>query len=674
MILVAIASIVLFGAVSYTRLGLDQLPEITVPVVTVLVPYPGAGPREVEEQVTRKLEDGLAGLSDVEEISSVSSQNLATISVKFRESVDIDLVALEVERTVNNLRRELPTEVEAPTTRKVDLNDQPILYLALTSAGGRDPTELFRIADDQIRPRLESLEGISAARVLGGRKPEIQVAVDPDRLRAFRLSVGDVAQALANQYQTVTGGTVRGGLADADREFALRIEGRDRDPSTLGSLTVSGRDGVSTELRNVAEISDAGADQAAIVRLNNRDAIGVLVSKQAQANITQAADRALAELQAINAGLPSGLALEIIVDRSDFIRSSVRDVQKELGIAALLTGVVLLLFLHTLRATIIVLVAIPTCVLATFIVMQLAGLTLNILSLLGLTTSIGILVDDSIVVLENIFRKLEEGEEPKTAAVNGRNEIGLAAIAITLVDVVVYGPIVFLSGTTGGFLRNFAIVVAATTLSSLLVSFTLTPMLASRWLGAQGPGPRQKRSLLSRVASSWEPLYRATERGYGRFLGWSLRHRPIILIGSIGIFAASFLMVPLIGAEFVPDIDGPFIAMSGELPGGATLEASDRAARLWEQRLLDHTRFPEVRKVYMVVGAGSTDLDRGARYLSVIVELEPRLERPVDASTGRRRTSSQIRREALQVSQGIAGLTTSIGGNRPGGAGQALQV
>ena len=660
-VLVAVASIILFGLVSYARLGLDQLPEIKIPVVTVIVPFPGAGPQEVEEQVTRKIEDALAALNDIDEISSISSQNQATVSVKFRESVNIDLVALDVERTVNNLRRELPSEIDSPTIRKVDVNDQPILYLALTSAGSRDSTELYRIADDQVRPRLESLEGISSARVLGGRKPEIQVAVSPDRLRAFRTSVSDVSQALANQYQTVSGGTVTGGRNDPNREFAVRIEGRNRDPASLANLSVTGRDGSATELRNLADISAAGADQVAIVRLNGRDSIGLLVSKQGQANITQAADKVLDEIRAINNDLPPDLRVEVVIDRSSFIRSSVRDVQKELALAALLTGVVLLLFLHTLRATVIVLVAIPTCVIATFVVMKLTGLTINILSLLGLTTSIGILVDDSIVVLENIFRKFEHGDEPKTAAVRGRSEIGLAAIAITLVDVVVYGPIVFLTGTTGGFLRNFAIVVTAATLCSLLVSFTLTPMMASRWLrGAQGS------SWLSRVAACWEPLYGSLEPRYAIFLERALRHRLIVVFGAIAILVGSFGMVPFIGAEFVPDIDSPFIAMSGELPGGSTLEATDRVMRLWEQRLMDRSRFPEIVKVYSVVGAGATDLDRGTRFLSVIVELTPRTER--------RRTSSQIRRQALQASADIPELSTSIGGNRPGGSGQAIQI
>lgn len=668
-ILVALVSIIMFGIVSYLRLGLDQVPEIKIPIVTVQAVYPGAGPREVEEQVTRKIEDALAGLNDVVEIRSVSTQNIATITVEFREAVNIDLVALDVERTVNNIRRELPTEVEAPTTRKLDLNDQPIIYLALTNRGTRDPTEMRRIADDVVRPRLESLEGISRATVLGGRKAEVQVSVNPERLRAFRLSVADVWQAVSNQYQTVSGGTVTGGQADPNREFSLRVEGRDRDPSSLATLTIAGRDGASTELRNVAEISMAGADQAAIVRLNGKDAVGILISKQGQANITLAADKVLAEIGLLNAELPTDLRLEVIIDRSEFIRSSVRDVYKELAVAAFLTGLVLLLFLHTFRATVIVLVAIPTCVIAAFIVMRQTGITLNILSLLGLTTSIGILVDDSIVVLENIFRKLEQGDDPKTAAVRGRSEIGLAAMAITLVDVVVYGPIVFLEGTTGGFLRNFAIVVTAATLASLLVSFTLTPMMASRWLNL---GP--ERGWIARAASSWEPLYRAMERNYGVLLGWSLRHRLVVLLGSIAILVASFGMVPFIGAEFVPDIDGPFIAMSGELPGGSTLEATDRAARLWERRLLDPTRYPEVRQVYMVVGSGSTELERGSRFLSVIAELEKRGHRALLPGATRARTSSEIRRAGLEEAGGIPGLSTSVGGNRPGGTGQALQV
>ncbi|MFN0074520.1 MAG: efflux RND transporter permease subunit [Chloroflexota bacterium] len=653
-------TLVMGGVVAYSGLGLDQLPDIRPPIVTIQAVYPGAGPEDVEQQVTRKIEDAVASLSDIEELTSTSSQSASIITVRFRESVNIDIVALDVERTVNNVRRELPVEVEAPTIRKLDLNAQPIMYLALWTSGGRDATEMFRLADEQIRPRLEGLQGISSARPLGGRKPEIQVDVDPERLRALRLTIGDVSQALAAQYQSVAGGIVKTGQASSQREFGLRVEGREPEASAIRQLYVTNREGVSVQLGSIAAVEMAGAEQASIVRLNGAGALGILVTKQSEANITQAADKVLEELPRLRSQLPEDLHLDIVLDRSSFVRSSLNDVQHELGIAVLLTGVVLLAFLHTLRATLIVLLAIPACIVVTFIIMRMTDVSLNILSLLGLTTSIGILVDDSIVVLENIFRKVEQGQNPVDAAIEGRSEIGMAAIAITLVDVVVFGPIIFLTGTTGGFLRNFAVVITAATLTSLLVSFTLTPLLASRWLKAH-----EKRSLLSRVAGSWEPFYHWLERRYERLLGWSLRHRPVVIIGAVAMFFSSFAMVPFIGVEFVPDIDSPFITLSGELPGGSGLAAADQAALRWEQMLLNPERFPEVRSVYMLVGSGQSEAERGSRFLSAIVELSSRHDR--------NRTSKQVQRAALDAASEIPDLRTSIGGERAGGSGQAVQ-
>lgn len=655
-----LVTLVMGGIVAYSGLGLDQLPDIRPPIVTIQAIYPGAGPEDVEQQVTRKIEDAVASLSDIEELTSTSSQGAAAITVRFRESVNIDIVALDVERAVNNVRRELPTDVEAPTIRKLDLNDQPIMYLALWTSGNRDATEMYRVADELIRPRLEGLQGISAARPLGGRRPEIQVEVDPERLRALRLTIGDVSQALASQYQSVAGGVVKTGQSSAQREFALRVEGREPEAAAIRQLYVSNREGVTVQLGSLASVELTGADQASIVRLNGAGALGILVNKQSQANITQAADKVLDELPRLRAALPADLNLDIVLDRSTIVRSSLRDVEHELAIAILLAGVVLLAFLHTLRATIIVLLAIPACIVATFIIMKFTGINLNILSLLALTTSIGILVDDSIVVLENISRKLENGMNPIEAAIEGRSEIGTAAIAITLVDVVVFGPIIFLTGTTGGFLRNFAVVITAATLTSLLVSFTLTPLLASRWLKEH-----ESRSLISRVASSWEPLYQWTVRRYERLLRWSLRHRPAVIIGATVMFFSSFVMVPFIGVEFVPDIDSPFMSLSGELPGGSGLAASDQAARRWEQILLDKDRFPEIRRVFMIVGSGQTEAERGARFISAIVELSSRHDR--------NRTSSQMQRAAIEAASVIPDLRTSVGGNRAGGAGQAVQ-
>jgi len=501
--LTVIVAIALFGLVAFKALGLEQSPTINTPIVTVQMVYRGASAETVEQQVTRPVEDAIATLSDIDTLTSNSSDGLSVITVEFRERVSVDVAATDVQQKVQSVRKDLPAEVDEPTYLKVDLNDVPILYLALTSHGSASAVDMYRVADELVRRRIEQVDGVGRVLVAGGREPEVQVRVAPDRLRAYGLGFVDVTDTIKGQYVTAAGGDVRTAPSDGGRATGLRVESRQTSVDQLGALPIVTRDGFATELRNVADIYLDGKEPEQYVRLNGQTAVGLLVYKQTGANITQTADAVLPVVEGLRQQLPAGLDLEVALDRTTSIRSSVEDMERELMLAAILAGVVLLLFLHTPRATVIVLLAIPTSLVAAFIAMKLFGLSLNTMTLIGLTTSIGILVDDSIVVLENIFSHLERGEEPKAAALAGRGEIGMAAVAITLVDVAVYGPILFVSGVTGAFIRNFALVLVVATLASLLVSFTLTPLLASRWLSLSDRG-----SLVARLASAWEPGYR----------------------------------------------------------------------------------------------------------------------------------------------------------------------
>src|SRR5262245_6468670 len=513
-------ALVLFGMVSYFSLGLEQNPQLNLPIVTVQVVYPGASARTVEEQVARRVEDAVAGLGNIKTLTSVSRTGLATVTVEFNEGVDVDTAASDVERRVSGVRRDLPTEAEEPSFVKLDLNDVPVLYLAVTSSSG-DPVQTYRIADDFVRPRLETVQGVGRVVVVGGQEPEVQVEIIPEKLRAYGLTISDVANAVRGQFMSTSGGDVKTGSGDGTRRVTLNVDSRETSLSassggalaSLGAIPVTSPDGFSTELRNVAKVYLGGKEAEEIVRVNGQPAAGLLVFKQSSANITQTVDKVRPIVEQINHDLPAGFQVGVAVDQSTSVRQTVDGVQEELLLAALITGVVLFFFLHSLRSTIIVMLAIPTSLLVSLIAMKALGLTLNTMTLIGLTTSIGVLVDDSIVVLENIFSKLEHGTEPKQAAIDGRSEIGMAAIAITLVDVAVWGPIIVITGITGAFLRAFAIVMVAATLASLLVSFTLTPLIASRWLTSG-----HERGLLARLGGFWEPAYLAFERLYARSL------------------------------------------------------------------------------------------------------------------------------------------------------------
>ncbi|MCC7103740.1 MAG: efflux RND transporter permease subunit [Chloroflexi bacterium] len=654
-------AVLLFGVASYASLGLEQNPQIDLPIVTVQVVYPGASARTVEEQVTRRVEDAIAGLGNIKTLSSISQTGLATITVEFREGVNGDTAANDVQRRVSGIRRDLPSDAEEPSYLKLDLNDVPILYLAVTSPSA-DATSLYRVADQQVRPRLETADGVGHVVVAGGQEPEVQVEILPEKLRAYGLSIDDVASAVRSQFVSISGGEVRSGAGAATRQATLSIDSRETSLASLGALPVQTTDGASTELRNVARIYLGGKEATELLRVNGQPAVGLLVFKQSSANITQTADAVLPLVSRIDDELPDGFQLQVAVDQSTAVRETVADVENELLLAALITGTVLFFFLHSLRSTLIVLLAIPASLLVALIVMKLAGLTLNAMSLIGLTTAIGVLVDDSIVVLENIFSHLERGTEPKRAAVDGRAEIGLAAVAITLVDVAVWGPIIFISGITGAFLKHFAIVMVAATLASLLVSFTLTPLIASRWLGAN-----QQRSLLGRIGAFWEPLYHLGAWLYRHVLHWSLRHRPVVLVLAALVFGLNGMILPQLGTEFVPETDRESVTLVGELPAGTALEASDQVARRWEAALLDRVHFPEVQTVYVDVGRGDSDFEREPRFIAVTLGLT----RP----GSRQRTSMEIGKQAARAGQeAVPELRAHIGGDRAGGSGQPVQI
>ncbi len=664
------AAVVIGGLVAYTGLGLEQTPQLDIPVVTVQVTAPGASPRTIEEQVTRKIEDAVAGLGNIKTLSSTSRTGLATITIEFKESMDVDVAVNDVQQRVSGVRRDLPAEAEEPTYLKLDLNDTPVLYLAVTGQPGVDDTQLFRVADDLVRPRLETVDGVGRIVVVGGREPEVQVDLLPDRLRAYGLTIDNVTSAVQTQFVSTSGGDVKNGSGDGSSRASIRIDARGADLDRLGAMPVTAVDGFRTELRNVASIHLGGVEATEVVRLNGQPAVGLQVYKQSSANIVQTVDHLIPLSEQIKGELPAGFSLETAIDRSQGVRRSVAGVQEELALAAIITGLVLFLFLHSVRATTIVLIAIPTSLLIALIVMRLLGLTLNTMTLVGLTTAIGILVDDSIVVLENIFTHLGKNKDSQTAAVDGRSEIGMAAIAITLVDVAVWGPILVITGLVGAFLRNFAIVIVAATLASLLVSFTLTPLIASKWLTGSDGGhddPTRKKGLIGRIASFWEPAYHLLERGYHRALAWSLRHRPVILAVTLGIFLLNLVILPRLGTEFAPQGNDETISVVGELPPGTALEAADRAAKRWEMALSDHDFFPEVRRVYTLVGRGDGDADREPRYITLTLD--------VGTSHSRTRTSKEIGRAVAEAGEQMNGnMQARVGGASPAGGGQPIQV
>src|SRR3984893_6813714 len=472
--LMVIGALLVVGLVSWTKLGVDLLPALDFPIVVVSTPFPGASPEAVDTLVTKRVEDAVASINDIDYISSSSVQGSSSVIIFFTDKAAKDS-SIDVERRVAAIRGQLPTDVKDPTIGKFDPNAQPILLL--TVSGNRDLGALQRLAEDKIQKRLEGTSGVAQVTLVGGLVREIQVQVNQQKLQARGLSILQVNQALSGDNVNVPAGSI----TQLGKDWNVRLDNQAQTPDEPNSVLVSRAATGPVFLRDVATVVASYKKTTNIQRTNGQSALGITVIKQSSANTVETADNVKQTIDQLTPVLPSDVTISLASDAAVFTRHSLDDVQHELTQAILLTGLVLLLFLHTFRSTLIVLLTIPTSLIATLGVMYFLGLSLNMMSLMGLTLTVGILVDDSIVVLENIFRHLQLGEAPREAAVNGRSEIGFAAIAITLVDVVVFAPIAFMSGITGQYFRQFGLVIISATLFSLFVSFTLTPLLASRW-------------------------------------------------------------------------------------------------------------------------------------------------------------------------------------------------
>jgi HAE1 family hydrophobic/amphiphilic exporter-1 len=665
-ILMVFSALIVLGLFAYSRLNAELYPNINTPVVTVLTTYPGAAPEDVERLITRPIEDAVAGIANIDVITSSSAEGRSLVTITFTDAANVDIAATDVERRISAIRAQLPADADPPSVLKIDPSQLPVLYIALT--GDLPLDRLYQLAKDQIKPRLETQYGVASVDLAGGLEREIQVQVNPVRLRAYGLTVDQVAQALARENQGVPGGSIDRG----PQQLTLRLYGLFQSPAELRELTVASIATGVIRLGDVAEVVDTYKRVTSRTYLNGREAVTLTVTKQSGANEIATVDAVRAELARLNRTLPAGAQLTVVSDTSVFTRNSLAGVQRTLVEAVLLTGLVLLVFLHTLRSTVIVLFAIPTSLISTFIAMYFLGFTLNIMSTMALVLVIGVLVDDSIVVLENIFRHLELGETPWTAALKGRSEIGLAAIAITLVDVVVFTPVAFMSGIAGQWFRQFGLVVASATLLSLFVSFTLTPMLASRWLapGRPAPGFGPWRAFVDGFEWGFERL----RAGYGRLLDWALRHRWLPPATAAGSLVVAFAMVPLglIRFEFIPQMDSGFFTIVVEMPPGASLEATEGALRAVEARL---AAIPEVDLYLSASGVGGFEGSggggigvqaRNARYGRIIVVLVDRHHR--------RRSVVDIAEQVKQETADIPGATVRVSLQGGAGAVQPVQV
>jgi HAE1 family hydrophobic/amphiphilic exporter-1 len=623
---VIIAVFLVMGISSYLGLVVDLFPKVEFPFVTVTTIYPGAGPEEVESQVSKKLEDAVSTLADIRRLDSINQESLSLLLIEFELGVDVDLVAIDVKEKVEGILNELPKEIEKPQVLKFDIGALPIISLSLT--GPQPLREIYDVADRVVSDDLSRATGVASVTIVGGQRREIRVALDPAKLAAYGLDATQVSAAIAQQNINVPAGR----LERPDEEFTVRVLGEFTDLDDLRRLPVnlpgSGR---SVRIEDLGQVLDTTEEARDLAQANGVTAVGLNVVKRTDANTVGTADAIYGRVEALNQRLPEGMKLEILRDESTFIRSTVHDVIVNILLGILLTTIILYLFLHNIRTTVVAALAMPTSIIATFLLIDFGGFTINMMTLLALGISIGVLVSNAIVVLESISTRLEAGDDPATAAQKGTDTVAIAVAATALTNIVVFTPIATMSGIVGQFFVQFGLTVVFATVFSLLVSFTLTPMLASKLLKSRAEQERKLAGhggFLRRIeapflalAKIWERGYLRVETGYRRSVTWSVDHRGRTGLMVMAIFVGSLVLVRFVGGEFMPASDENFVQIMATLPAGSTLEQTK--ATMEEVRTVVLEDVPETEATLLTVGGENKGVEEG----ELTIRLSPATER-----------------------------------------------
>ncbi|MGC4393181.1 efflux RND transporter permease subunit [Agrobacterium sp. M50-1] len=641
-------ALLVMGAFSLQRLGLDQYPNVDVPVVVVVTSYPGATPETVETEVTRPVEDALNAIGGLDEVTSTSYEGRSVVVAKFKLEVQSSAAAQEVRDKIAAIEANFPKDAKKPVISRFDPAAEPVLSVAISSTS-LDVPALTTLADQRVVRQLTTVAGVGQATLVGARKRQIDVTIDETRMRALGIGINEVVNALRAGNTNSPAGSV----IDPVSERTIQVQGRIEEPQALLDMVVARRGGAAIELRDVAKLSEGAADAESRALYNGQTALAIDIVKVQDANTVQVATDVRKRLDALNAELaPQNVQLRIVTDSSIPIRESVGQVQTTLIEGAALAVAIVFLFLNSWRSTVITGLTLPIAIIGTLTVIDFLGFTLNTLSLLALTLSIGILVDDAIVVRENITRHLHMGKSHLRAALDGTNEIGLAVIATTATIVAVFLPVAFMDGIVGRFFYEFGVTVSAAVLISLFVAFTLDPMLSSVWYDPDAQ-PDAKRGPIGRLIARFDRGFEWTAGQYRRAIGWTLRHRLVTLLVTSGIFIGSLFMVPLVGTEFVPNADEGRFQVNITAPVGSSLDYTTTKVRQVEKALRE---FPEVEMLYSTINTGGAAGKHRAAILVGLVPLDTRSRTPLSlAEPVRKRLSAIPGIEVTILQNGLGG-------------------
>lgn len=608
--------ILVVGGVFYKQLGVDQFPKIDFPIVVVQTIQAGSSPEDMEREISDKVEGAVNTISGIDELRSTSSEGVSLVVIQFLLEKNVDVASQEVQQKVNGVLAELPKGIDPPVIRKIEPDAVPVLFVAVR-APGKTVREVTDVADRIVRRRLESVSGVGQAVLIGGRKRQIDVLVDPVKLKALGISPLEVAASINAQNITLPGGRV-----DTSRDYlTLRVNGRVESVDELRAIIVRDQSGRSIRLDELAEVRDGVQDADTSAMWNGERTVLLAISKQSGTNTLAVVDDVRARMADVQNELPTGYFLEVQRDGSAVVRTGTEAVTEHLVLGALFAAIIVLLFLGNVRSTIIAALAIPTSIVGTFALMKLQGYTLNTITLLALALAVGIVIDDAIVVLENIFKFVDEkGYDPKTAAIEGTKEIGMAVMATTLSLIAVFLPIAFVAGIPGRFLGSFGVTMSFAIAVSLFVSFTLTPSLAARWLKAKKPGEVHQKTFLEKVV---DVFYRPIERVYVAVLGWSMAHRWVIALACVLSLVA---IGPLAGKArkgFLPVDDRAQFEVVVRLPEGRSVPATEligeRVARMIRA-------MPEVTATLLTIGDDASKTPNQAR---IFVKMLPPDQREI---------------------------------------------
>lgn len=600
------AAIIIFGWISFTRLGIDLFPEVEFPYVSVTTVLRGASPEIIDNDVTDVLEEQIKTISGVKNIVSQSYEGYSQIVVEFELEKNVDVASEEVRAKVNLAEMNLPRDVDKPIIAKFDIAALPIMWVSVY--GDVEYRKLAYYADKIAKNQLQSVMGIGNVQTSGLREREIRVWLDPEKLKARGLTSQDVSWAIQNKHLELPGGRIE----TEKQEYSVKVEGEYATVEGLSDLVVAQRQGVITMIKDVGQVVDGSEDLRSIARFNGIPTIGLGIRKQSGANTVAVAQAVRKKVEEMKKNVPPGIYVETVFDDSVYIKDSIHGVQFDILFGIVLTAFIMFLFLRNIRTTFISVISIPISLVGGFIMMDAMGFTVNFITMLAMSLSVGMVIDDTIVVMENIFRHVEEGSERVEAARFGTTEVSLAVIAATSTIAAVFFPVAFMKGLIGRFFYQFAFTVALTIIISALVALTLTPFLSSRLL--------YHRNVQSRFYNALEKFFKALERSYKKRLEWAVNHRWTMLGVALAIFIIAILLFPLLGTEFITQADEGRLMVRYEMPTGTSIQRTDIRLREIEKILFSQ---PEVNSAFSTIGMGTGEVNKGM----VFVNLIPRKQR-----------------------------------------------